>query len=490
MTQASFYDLLGLPPDATLEEIRRAYHKAARQLHPDVNKETGASEMFMRIQQAYETLADHKKHAAYDQELIAQTQSLLTLEMLYSRSALPIIEENQLLYVLLDFVPVKTQAHSKTPPINLSLIIDRSTSMQGERMDMVKSAAIELIRQLKPNDTLSIIAFSDRADIILPAGHSMDRSSVETQIHMLKSGGGTEIFRGLEAGFSETRRYANKTFINHMILLTDGRTYGDEEACLKLANAAAREGIHIHGLGMGTEWNDAFLDELASRTGGTSNYIYNNKDIRNFLNDKFSQLSRIFAEQVSLNLKVDSSASLQSVFRLQPDAATLPTGHQIHLGSIPKDAKLSILLEFIIEPIPEDTTRVKIAYGELAFQPIATAMLSSKIPFQITRLTGDTQATDLPPQPIFHALSQITLYKMQEKARRDVNAGNVQEASLRLQRLATQLISVGERELAQTALIEAERIQRTHAFSPEGEKRIKYGTRSLLLPESTESENL
>jgi hypothetical protein len=62
----------------------------------------------------------------------------------------------------------------------------------------------------------------------------------------------------------------------------------------------------------------------------------------------------------------------------------------------------------------------------------------------------------------------------------------VQDASLRLQRLATQLLSMGEVELAQTAIIEAERIQQTHMLSAEGEKQIKYGTRSFLLPARVE----
>jgi hypothetical protein len=60
--------------------------------------------------------------------------------------------------------------------------------------------------------------------------------------------------------------------------------------------------------------------------------------------------------------------------------------------------------------------------------------------------------------------------------------GKVQEASLRLQRLAKHLFSAGESDLAHTAIMEAERIQQTNMLSAEGEKRIKYGTRSFLLP--------
>jgi hypothetical protein len=70
---------------------------------------------------------------------------------------------------------------------------------------------------------------------------------------------------------------------------------------------------------------------------------------------------------------------------------------------------------------------------------------------------------------------------MQERARQEVADGKVQEASVRLQRLATELLNLGEIELAHTTIMEAERIQQTRMLSAEGEKRIKYGTRSLLL---------
>ncbi len=488
MLQANFYELLGIPQDATLEEIRWAYHEAARKLHPDVNKEASANELFLKVKQAYDTLIDASVRQTYDEKLKAETQVYLKSETLFSRPVIPILTEPQLIYALLNFSPSQSSGQRVSPIINLCLIIDRSTSMQGERMDTIKTAAIELIRQLQPKDLLSIVVFSDRADVLLTSSQRIDRSSIETQIRMLRAGGGTEIFQGLEAGYNEVRNNSSKTFINHIILLTDGRTYGDEEACLKLADAAAREGVHIHGLGIGTDWNDVFLDELAIRTGGSTNYIHRAEDIRKFLHEKFSSLSKIFAERVSMNLETGSSATLNAAFRLQPEPAVLPTQFPLRLGNIPLDAKLSILLEFIVDPLPEDTYRAKIASGELAFQPLSPGTISQKIGFNLTRLIGDSSPTDLPPQPIFHALSQITLFKMQDKARKEVQDGNIQEASLRLQRLATQLMSMGERELAQTALVEAERIHRTHTLSAEGEKKIKYGTRVFLLPEPSESE--
>jgi phage shock protein A len=77
---------------------------------------------------------------------------------------------------------------------------------------------------------------------------------------------------------------------------------------------------------------------------------------------------------------------------------------------------------------------------------------------------------------------------MQEKARHEAELGQNLQAARRLENLATQLLASGERELAKAALNEASRVTQTRRFSNEGEKVLKYGTRSLLLPAKTEDQ--
>jgi len=78
-------------------------------------------------------------------------------------------------------------------------------------------------------------------------------------------------------------------------------------------------------------------------------------------------------------------------------------------------------------------------------------------------------------------LISLNLYRMQEKAQEDVEAGKYDDASRRLQHLATHLLSQGERSMAKTVLLEAEHLRNQQALSEEGRKNIKYGTRALLL---------
>jgi hypothetical protein len=72
------------------------------------------------------------------------------------------------------------------------------------------------------------------------------------------------------------------------------------------------------------------------------------------------------------------------------------------------------------------------------------------------------------------------LYRMQERARREIQKGNIDSATRQLQTLASNLLTQGERSLAQTILLEVEHLQQQSALTVEGSKKIKYGTRSLF----------
>ena len=485
--ESDFYERLGLTRDASPEEIRRSYHEAARRLHPDVNVEPGATEQFLGVQEAYEVLADPRKRMAYDNSLAPQTdQKLLDLAVHYSRSSLPHLNEDQLVYVLLDMVPSQALVMAPSPPLNVCLVLDCSTSMQGARLDTVKATAIELVRNLNLRDSLSIVSFSDRAEVLLSAGERVDASQIESRIRSLQTSGGTEIFHGLEAGLFEVRRNLLRSSINHIILLTDGHTYGDEAACHQLAERAAASGIGLSALGIGGEWNDMFLDGLASRTGGSSMYVSKPADIERFLKEKLQTLSRVLVENIALNLEMEAEVVLRYAYRLEPQAGVIETSSPLRLGNIPKGERLKVLLEFLLAPIPSKRSRFTIGLGRLTFDAPTEVTPGSVMRVRLERPVKETDEFQESPKVLVDALEHLTLYRMQEKARQEVAEGDIPNATRHLHNLASQLLAHGEGDLARTALMEADHIRKRRTFSDEGVKQIKYGTRGLLLPDNVD----
>lgn len=487
------YSVLGVLRDATQEEIKRAYLESAQRLHPDKNVAAGETELFLDVQQAYEVLSNPARRSQYDATLppqVVEKNKFIRHEVFYSRTSLVQLKEDQLLYVLLEIEPAEKQSASlPAPPLNLCLVLDRSTSMQGEKMDTLKSTAVQLIRSMRPQDVLSIVSFSDRAEVVIPASISLDKRKQEGSVQMIQPSGGTEIYQGLEMGLREIRRTLDPSRVNHIILLTDGNTYGDEHKCLKLAEEAAAFNVGITGMGIGHEWNDIFLDTLASKTGGSSVYITQPRDIERFLVEKFKALTNTYADEVTLEFKEQENIRINFAFRLQPEGGQIEANSAMRLGPILRETPLHVLLEFIVSPGALNGDQVLFLDGNLKASITSQALPCPPIRLRLTRSLNQDPSADSPPTRVLKALSRLTLYRMQERAQAAASEGQFDVAARHLQNLATHLLSQGEHAVAKTALLEAQNLENMRSWSESGSKDIKYKTRALLLGSGKEKKS-
>ena len=189
-SQKDYYALLGVLRDASEEEIKRAYFEAAQRLHPDKNKLAGETEIFLEVQKAYEVLSNPKRRAQYDATLPKEerTPEFIQNKVQYSRPNLVHLTEPQLVYVLLETGPHQTGEKLPTPPLNICLVLDRSTSMQGEKIDVAKAAATHIIQTLRAEDIFSMVTFSDRAEVLIPSAYQSERSDIQAQRSLLAAG--------------------------------------------------------------------------------------------------------------------------------------------------------------------------------------------------------------------------------------------------------------------------------------------------------------
>src|SRR6185436_12111974 len=212
----------------------------------------------------------------------------IRLQRTLSRTVLGESSEPQLLYVLLEAAAEGMATQLPKLPLNLCLVIDRSSSMRGERLSQVKEAAGKIIDQLSQDDYFSLVVFNDRADVVVPAQRVADKSDLKRAVGTVEAAGGTEMANGL--GLAEIQKPMLARGISRLLLLTDGRTYGDESRCVEIARRAQNRGIGLTALGIGTEWNEDLLETMTARENSRAQYIASAQEITTVFADELKRL--------------------------------------------------------------------------------------------------------------------------------------------------------------------------------------------------------
>jgi Ca-activated chloride channel family protein len=480
-----YYTILGIEASADSEQVKTAYRTMARRYHPDANPSPEASAQFQEVQEAYDVLSEPGQKRAYDR--LREREGLkqpppLTIKPVLSHQKLAVMDEEQVLYVMVDISPSPT-LQTKRLAFNLGLVVDRSTSMQGVRLQRVKDATNYIIDFLDQADVFSLVTFNDRAEVVIPAQSQLDKTLAKSRVSTIRSSGGTEILQGLLAGLGEVDRWRSPAMVNHLILLTDGQTYGGEKECLQEAENAAQRQVSITTMGIGQDWNDKLLDEIARRSGGRSTYIDSAAKVTSVFRECVHSLATVAARGLRLAVRPADNIRLHGAFQVAPYLQSLSIREAtMPLGLINAEQVCAVVLEFLVSP--QLTGRIPVASLELSADIPSVAQQSTTLRQEIAvELVAGLEAVDPVPPNIVNALGKLAIFRMQEKTMDDLDRGEIEHASQRLETMATRLLNVGENELAKAALLEAGRLARTGHLSPEGRKRIRYGTRSLsMLP--------
>jgi Ca-activated chloride channel homolog len=411
---------------------------------------------------------------------MAEPEAQFELNISASRNQLPVLETPQVVYLLVEVNPPDEEKEGKKSlPLNLSLIIDRSTSMKGSRLNKVRQAAELIIEKMSNQDMISVVTYSDRAEVVVPAGPIQDKLAVQSKLRSLMASGGTEIYQGLAMAWQEMRKLPLEQYVNHLILLTDGHTYGDMEQCLKLATDTAVRGIGISAFGIGDDWNDEFLDELVQPSGGQSGFIADPEQILHYLRQRISGLGTIHAQNVRLRPNLPVGISVRDAFKLSPFAQPLKLDkQQIQLGAIEGRAPLSVLLELSIEPQPMgQTLTIPIELrANLPNDSKKELVLKRNFKFWVS----DMPPKERMPERIVRAVQILNMYRMNEQAWKEAEKGDLTAATKRMEYLTSRLREAGFTKLAQKAQAETQRMSYTGQLSAEGRKQIRYGTRTIM----------
>ena len=407
----------------------------------------------------------------------------LTLTCRLNKASLPVMNTQQLAYVLIEAMPGAGMAQVQMP-LNLSLVLDKSGSMSGQKIQNLRQAAKLVVDRLGPGDTISIVAFSDRKYLIAPSQRVADPEDLKQKIDRIRDGGGTAISGGMGQGLTELDKALSPERVSRMLLLTDGQTFGDEPQCLKLGKLAGANGIVVNALGLGDDWNEDLLDDIAEASGGVADFIDSPDKIVAFFEQAVKSMQDTVVQNAQLVLRLAGGITPRQVWQVLPMISNLgykPLSDrdvQVTLGELEKGQPRSLLVELLISPRPAGSYRL--AQAEISYDVPGLKLTGEKIKTDIMLdFSADAVQAKRYDAEVMNIVEKVTAFKLQTRALEEAKMGNVAGASQKLRAAATRLLEMGEDELAQSALEEAENLEKGGQMSARGTKKLRYETRKL-----------
>ena len=176
------------------------------------------------------------------------------------------VEQEDELTVLLE-LRAPDRAGTERLPVAVQVVLDRSGSMAGERLEAARRALLALVDRLGPGDTLGVVAFDDAVQVVLPAAPLGDhKERARRAIAAIGPGGMTNLSAGLLRGLQEARRAAGPAGAT-LLLLSDGHANAGETGADRLAGVAAKAragGVTVGTIGIGLGYDEALLAAIAS----------------------------------------------------------------------------------------------------------------------------------------------------------------------------------------------------------------------------------
>jgi Mg-chelatase subunit ChlD len=185
-------------------------------------------------------------------------------------------------------VRLDTEKRRDEPQLALVLVIDRSGSMSGEKMELAKEAAKATAEVLGPQDLLGVVAFDSQPTTVVRLQRASNRVRILSDISKIQAGGGTQILPALQEAYSQLGPAHAK--VKHVILLTDGQA--PDTGIPELVDEMVQNRITITGVGIGSGADRTMLTSIAERGGGRFYFTQDPQSIPKIFVKETSQVAR------------------------------------------------------------------------------------------------------------------------------------------------------------------------------------------------------
>lgn len=204
----------------------------------------------------------------------------------------------------------------KRKPLLVGLAIDKSWSMKGEKMEAVVEAASSLVGWLTRHDALSVVAYSSDVQMIQPLTHLTEKLTIIDKLRNIQVATSTNLSGGYLSSLKTLHTGQVPDSFKRVLLLTDGNpTSGirDKEALVQIAKDHLKRGISTTTIGVGNDFNEDILVEIAKAGGGNFYYIDNPEKASDIFFQEFGDLGALYAQAIDLEVSFAPGIKIKQI---------------------------------------------------------------------------------------------------------------------------------------------------------------------------------
>lgn len=228
-------------------------------------------------------------------------------------------------------------------PISLAVVLDTSGSMSGEKIDEAKRSVVKLLRDMRDDDEIALVRYSDGSETIQPLARLGNvRESLIRRVEALEAGGGTNIPSGLRRG-RDTLAEAGLGRVRRVVLVSDGLDSSRRES-ERLAADASEAGVTTSSLGIGLDFDETYMGGVANQGHGNFAYVRDGAALAGFLQKELVETSTTVVENTTVRVKIPSG--VRFVRATGAEAKVVGSDVVLKAGSLFAGDERRVLLEF------------------------------------------------------------------------------------------------------------------------------------------------
>jgi len=281
---------------------------------------------------------------------------------------------NDQAFALVEIEAPSVPRRDHVTPTNLVVVLDRSGSMDGSRIDQAKRALCDVVDRLSPTDNFGLVIFDTEVDVVVQAGPVKDREAIKAAINGVYARGGTDLASGLIRGLKEARRLEALEG-TRVLLISDGHANVGVTDASTVGNLVATyldHRITTSSLGMGMGFDERLLSAVARQGAGNEHFAENADTAASLIAQECGELLSQAFLSCRLTVRLANGAR-RVALRNEFPHRTIDGKLQIDLGGFQADEMRSLVLQFRANPAHRAGRR-KLA--TLEFEYVVAADLS------------------------------------------------------------------------------------------------------------------